>query len=1038
MFADGASRLTTNTGGSYNGGFEISSGALTLDQTAGAGANASATYANVISGAGSLVVDADGGRSITLSGANTYIGTTNVQSGTLNIRNATALGTTAGATTVSSGATLQVQNGITIGAEALSLSGAGTGGNGALQNVSGTNIFGGTITLAADARIQSDAGMLTLNAANAVTGGYNLAIGGAGNTTVAGTITIGANTLTKDGAGTLTLSGANSYTGATTVSGGTLLVTNSVASSVITVAAAGTLGGSGSVARDGSILIDGTLSGSSSSGPINTVGTLSTGALTLSATSRFREDIASKSNADLVDVRGSVTIQAGATLELDLDQAAFTAASQRGDSFTLVRNDGVDAVSGTFTNLSINGGTSTAIAGDNRILINGRTYQLSYTADTDLGGTGNDITLTDVTPAPSYSIAVVTSSGTGTEGTPAPATAAGSTFTYTVTRAGDLNTGSTVAVTLDGTATTRGLAGADYTTTLPADGLLTFAAGAATATFTVTTAPDSTREQAETVRASLGTPSDAGSVTNQTATATIANDDPLPTITVGDASLMEGNAGTTALTFTVNLSNPSYQDVAFDYATSNGSATAGSDYTATAGRLIISAGQVGGTITVSINGDTNPETSETLQLTLSNFSNAANTGILSATGTILDDDTNGNTGAATTRITDTNGTAIGGNLGNDVILLSGASSNNTISGGQGDDRIGLSQTGSGNVIYGNMGNDRIDGTSTASAFTAYGGQGDDLLVGGEGNDTFSGNLGNDSLDGGSGTDLIYGNAGDDVVSGSAGQDTVFGGQGNDTLNYAADGSAVLLSGNLGNDSVMGGSGPDTLLGGEGSDTIAGGAGSDLIYGNQGADSIVAAGSGGATTLGQDTVFGGQGDDTVDYSRNTNGSIIYGNLGNDSLLGGSGADVLYGGQGNDVLVGGDGTDTLVGGLGADTLTGGANGDLFVISPGSSGNAASMADRIADFVVGLDRLDLFQQGTDRNFVSVTLSTVTDFASAQAAANSLLSGNAYTYITSGVAGSDGYLFIDDNGDGRADAAVVLQGNGSSTPALTASSII
>ena len=80
------------------------------------------------SGAGTLIVTA----------ANTYTGATTITSGVLNIQNATALGTTAGGTIVAAGAALQIQGGITVGAEALTLNGDGVAGTGALRNISGT------------------------------------------------------------------------------------------------------------------------------------------------------------------------------------------------------------------------------------------------------------------------------------------------------------------------------------------------------------------------------------------------------------------------------------------------------------------------------------------------------------------------------------------------------------------------------------------------------------------------------------------------------------------------------------------------------------------------------------------------------------------------------------------------------------------------------------------------------------------------------------------------------------------------------------
>jgi autotransporter-associated beta strand protein len=180
------------------------------------------TIASIIgTGTGTLTKDAAG--TLTLSGANTYSGLTTVSAGVLNIQNATALGTTAAGTTVTSGAALQIQGDITTAAEALTLNGTGVSATGALRNISGNNSYAGLVTLASAARINSDAGTLTLSNTGTITGsGLGLSVGGAGNTTIASIIGTGTGTLTKDGVGTLTLTRANTYTGATTVSSGTL------------------------------------------------------------------------------------------------------------------------------------------------------------------------------------------------------------------------------------------------------------------------------------------------------------------------------------------------------------------------------------------------------------------------------------------------------------------------------------------------------------------------------------------------------------------------------------------------------------------------------------------------------------------------------------------------------------------------------------------------------------------------------------------------------------------------------------------------
>src|SRR5439155_154187 len=159
---------------------------------------------------------------VTRSGANTYIGATTSSAGTLIIPYATVFRSAASGTTISSGATLQLQGGITVGAEALTISGTGAAGqNGALVNVSGTNDYGGLLTLGAATTISSDSGTLNLTNAGTITGAtFGLTLTGAGTGTLSSIIGTTSGTLIKSGSGSWTVSGANTYTGATTVSAG--------------------------------------------------------------------------------------------------------------------------------------------------------------------------------------------------------------------------------------------------------------------------------------------------------------------------------------------------------------------------------------------------------------------------------------------------------------------------------------------------------------------------------------------------------------------------------------------------------------------------------------------------------------------------------------------------------------------------------------------------------------------------------------------------------------------------------------------------
>ena len=92
--------------------------------------------------------------------------------------------------------------------------------------------------------------------------------------------------------------------------------------------------------------------------------------------------------------------------------------------------------------------------------------------------------------------------------------------------------------------------------------------------------------------------------------------------------------------------------------------------------------------------------------------------------------------------------------------------------------------------------------------------------------------------------------------------------------------------------------------------------------------------------------------------------LTGGSGNDRLVGFSGNDVLSGLNGSDILEGGDGNDRLVGGAGFDRMTGGSGADTFVFAQGDPGlakdvsasTAGYLGDRITDFQLHVDKIDL----------------------------------------------------------------------------------
>ena len=182
--------------------------------------------------------------------------------------------------------------------------------------------------------------------------------------------------------------------------------------------------------------------------------------------------------------------------------------------------------------------------------------------------------------------------------------------------------------TSGGTATS----GTDFTAE---SGTLTFAANETSKTVSVATTDDSVDEDDETFTLTLSSPANA-TLGDATATGTINDDDDddsLPTLSVSDASAAEGDA----VAFTVSLSAASSRQATVDYATSGGTATSGTDFTAESGTLTFAANETSKTVSVATTDDSDDEEDETFTLTLSNPTNAT-LGDATATGTINDND----------------------------------------------------------------------------------------------------------------------------------------------------------------------------------------------------------------------------------------------------------------------------------------------------------------------------------------------------------------------------------------------------------------
>ncbi|WP_164985750.1 autotransporter-associated beta strand repeat-containing protein [Bosea sp. Tri-44] len=340
-----ASSITVQTTSSLNLSGGISG--FNTDLTLGGSSNNSGTISGVIAiGSGSITKV---GSLWTLAGANTYSGLTTVVSGSLFVTNSLGLGATASGTVVASGASLSLGSGVNIGGEALTLSGTGMGGFGALLANGGTSSYGGDITLAADSQI--NAGFLNLPGVLAISGGItgsgqNLTLAGPGTGTVSGVIATGTGGLTKINAGTWSLSGANTYTGATQVNGGELRVNGSLASSAVGVASGATLSGSGVIVGAVTVASGGTLSAG------NSPGTLTVGSLTLSSGSNTVFELNSYGvvggpDNDRIIVNGSGAagnLTLGGTLTANVASAGY---------YRLFEVTGGGTISGSFDTLAL-------------------------------------------------------------------------------------------------------------------------------------------------------------------------------------------------------------------------------------------------------------------------------------------------------------------------------------------------------------------------------------------------------------------------------------------------------------------------------------------------------------------------------------------------------------------------------------------------------------------------------------------------------------------------------------------------------------
>ncbi|MDZ4828437.1 MAG: Calx-beta domain-containing protein [Actinomycetota bacterium] len=188
--------------------------------------------------------------------------------------------------------------------------------------------------------------------------------------------------------------------------------------------------------------------------------------------------------------------------------------------------------------------------------------------------------------------------------------------------------------TVDGTAIAKPT-GDDYN---KKSGTLSFPAGTTSKSFDVIVRGDTVPESTEDFTVVLNTPTGA-SIADGTGLGTITDTDPV-TLSIADASLVEGDSGTTKMVFTVSVDRVSDFTIKAKIATTDGDATqigTAKDYNNKGGSVTVKPGQSSAVIEVVIKGDVNVEPDETINVTLSAPQGAV-FGDSAAVGTILNDD----------------------------------------------------------------------------------------------------------------------------------------------------------------------------------------------------------------------------------------------------------------------------------------------------------------------------------------------------------------------------------------------------------------
>ncbi len=353
------------------------------------------------------------------------------------------------------------------------------------------------------------------------------------------------------------------------------------------------------------------------------------------------------------DTQGTGTIENDDSATLNIDDVSLVEGPSGTTTFTFTVSLNIPAGPGGVT-FDIGTQDNTATVADNDYVansLNGQTIaagNTTYTFDVTVNGDNNIeptetffVNVTNITGA-----AAGDTQGVGTiitdepllsvdDVTQAETNAGTTTFAFTVSLDIPAPPGGVTfdIATSPGTAT----AGTDYVHQALTGQTIT--AGNTTYVFNVTVNGDAIFESNETFFVDVTNVSAGVGVADGQGLGTITNDDPAPAFTIADVAMVEGDAGTQTMTFTVALSGTREVSIDVDVETADSSATvADNDYVANSTTLTFGPGDATQTFDVTINGDTSPEGNEQFFVNLSNATLGATISDTQALGIIRMDD----------------------------------------------------------------------------------------------------------------------------------------------------------------------------------------------------------------------------------------------------------------------------------------------------------------------------------------------------------------------------------------------------------------